>query len=444
MAATVPSGPTIDDAQLCRALRRAANKYYGIDEACPRFPAVMPQSIDDTNAGQMRLTRYVALEKTDGVHGVLVMTRVAGQAVAAYFGRNATMYRLNMPAAACFYDGTLLEGELVPWRPATYPGTKEVIMPHPAAHRRLRFVVFEALVVAGVDLKKLSYIDRLNVARHLAEPSVSGGARLDPESLAARVAQGKLTLNHEDMWLDAKRPVAVEKAVKMVRATVQPCDGVIFAPDVPYRLMGRKWAILKKKDTDTIDFLVRFEKRADASVKLSILYTCGEDMLNAFTTMRYAGRDVRFVLKTRSRSLKAYKSRVTEAMALETTHEEVCEFVLTKPEPLPEVTITAIKADTIARDFGFEVHAAFVQPRPDKHYPNTETTITRTFLGMATSIEDVVARATRPEGGADPSRATGLQAANHILAPNAGKHKRKRRRPPPVEDDVDEIHNEPF
>lgn len=405
----VPSGIVVDPGPEAAALRRAANRLYGIDAECARFPAVMPQSIDDTNSAQMHKAPYVAMEKTDGVHYVLLMTRLAGKPIAVMFGRSGTMFRVNMPAVSPYYKGTLLEGELVKWVPPRTPAATATAATTVAgrgkkrgredvetatSHRALRFVVFEAVALRGVDLRKLPFVDRINAARFVAEPE--GGADLSVDALAARVAGGKLTLVHTDMWLDAKRPRAVKDAVAIAQANTQPCDGIVFMPNVAFRQCGRRWAVLKKKFCDTLDFVVRVEKKADTSTNISILYTCGEDLLDVFTSLKYAGRDVQFVLKTRSRALKTYLQEVTSHLAIETSHEQVCEFVLTKPAALPDAPPRDIlrHQDRVVRDFGYVVNARFVKPRPDKLYPNTLSTITRTFLGMSTTLDDVVRRAT--------------------------------------------------
>ncbi len=273
----VPSGAVVEPGPEAAALRRAANRLYGIDEGCARFPAVMPQSVDDTNASQMHKAPYVAMEKTDGVHYVLLMTRVAGKPIAVMFGRSGTMFRVNLPAAAPYYKGTLLEGELVRWvqpRPRKRgrdEGTesKEEPAGHAFQHRALRFVVFEAVALRGVDLRKLPFVDRINAARFVAEPE--GGADLSPAALAARAAAGCLTLAHLDMWLDAKRPRSVKDAVAIAEANTQPCDGIVFMPNVPFRQCGRRWAVLKKKFCDTLDFVLRVEKKADTKIKIAIL-----------------------------------------------------------------------------------------------------------------------------------------------------------------------------
>lgn len=402
MAALVPSGPLVEDPIVARAVRRRANTLYGIKADSTRFPAVMPASVDDTNAESLRQEHYLALEKTDGVHGVLVMARVQGKPIAALIMRSGAIYRMNIPAAAPFYNGSLFEGELVRWRPPADPKTRVVPMPHPHAHRTMRFVIFEALVIAGVDLKKLPFHERLNAARYVAEPASTGGADLSEKQVARRIAACKLTLAHEDTWLDAKTPRTVAQAVDIVRGATQPCDGVVFIPNVPFRMMGNKWPILKKKDKDTIDFLIRFEKNPDASTTMTILYTCGEDLLDVMKTLRYKGRDVRIHLRTRHRPFKRYINSIKDSMAVESTHEEVCEFTLTKPVPIPEDAVPdlhglAMEGDTRRRDFGYEVEAAFVKPRLDKPFPNTNSTIVRTFLGMAFTLEEVVERATREE-----------------------------------------------
>lgn len=410
--ALAPPCPVIDDPAICGALRRRANRLYGIEEDSPRFPAVMPKSVDATNKGQLRQQHYVALEKTDGIHCVLLLCRIAGVPHACLFGRSGVIYRIKVPGVAAHYKGTLLEGELVAWKPpkAAVPAAASARNPPPAkrsrrasrwANRRLRFVVFEAVAVAGQDLRRLSFVERLNAARFLCAEE-AGGCSLEEEDLRARAALGKLTIAHEEIWMDVKRPVALADVQRLLKENTQPCDGVVFVPNVEFKQCGRRWDVLKKKFSDTLDFVVSLERKVSGDVNLSVLYTCGSELQDVFQTLEYAGRDVRVVFKANSTAFKAYFKEVAAVLPPEGKHQEVCEFAVSRPQVLPEAPPRTVynRTSRVQRSFGYVVHMRFERARPDKAYPNTYSTIVRTFQGMRESIGDVVAYAVGAEAKA--------------------------------------------
>jgi len=117
----------------------------------PSFPGCNPRSIARADLSKLHTESFVISLKSDGVRYALFLTcRPSGSAVALMIDRSWSMFEIEVVAAEDhFLSGTILEGELV-WKQPD--GCK------------LLYLVFDAVVVCGRNLRSLSFEGRMHEA----------------------------------------------------------------------------------------------------------------------------------------------------------------------------------------------------------------------------------------------------------------------------------------
>ena len=117
----------------------------------PSFPGCNPRSIARSDLPNLQKEAYVISLKSDGVRYALFLTcRPSGSAVALMIDRSWSMFEIEVIASdEHFVRGTILEGELVWQQPDM---------------TKLLYLVFDAVVVCGRNIRSLSFDERMHEA----------------------------------------------------------------------------------------------------------------------------------------------------------------------------------------------------------------------------------------------------------------------------------------
>lgn len=187
-----------------------------------RFPGPQPVSIERRHFVEFRKREYLVCEKTDGVRHMLVSCEHEGKRVTALVNRAFAM----TPVSTMIPRGTILDGELVELKAG---GTRPV------------FLVYDAVVVKGLDVRRQPLTSRLEAARSLLKSVV----RSTKDPFEIRV----------------KTMIPLKDFVSLAPLESFPwvTDGLVFTPVPDPIRMGTHETLFKWKPRDriTIDFLVR-------------------------------------------------------------------------------------------------------------------------------------------------------------------------------------------
>jgi len=172
------------------------------------FPGPHPVSIERKHLGLLRSQEYVVCEKTDGIRYLLVCLTHEDRKYAVFVNRKLDM----TPVQLAIPRNTILDGELI--------GDT--------------FMIFDAIMVNGKDLRELSFLDRLREAE--------------------KVTKGppfKIRLKMKTMW-------PARAAAEVWSRSKDNADGLIFTPvREPVRMETHetmfKW---KPMERITVDFKV--------------------------------------------------------------------------------------------------------------------------------------------------------------------------------------------
>jgi hypothetical protein len=212
-----------DDARgLTSLLARLNNGHQG-------YPGPNPVSIDREDYPKLRAQSYHIAEKTDGVRFSFLCCEFNGAYVCCIFDRGMTPYLLplkNMPKAMA--QGTIFDGELA-WD---------------SMARRWMYLIFDAVVVAGVNVSRLKFTERLNAARLALETYTPTFA--DPAAIQIK------------RFLPLTPTCAAEYAAHVEDVKKRHAvDGTVLMPECDHIVYGRHDNLFKLKTTHSIDFLVK-------------------------------------------------------------------------------------------------------------------------------------------------------------------------------------------
>jgi hypothetical protein len=193
-----------------------------------RFPGPQPVSIERRHFIEFKKRQYVACEKTDGVRHLLVSLELDGKRAAFLVNRAFDM----TPVSTMIPRGTVLDGELVPLKE---PGTRPV------------FLVYDAVLVKGTDVRRRPLLERLEGARALLKSVV----RSTKDPFEIRV----------------KTMTPFPGPLPDLEALPWETDGLVFTPVLEPIRMGTHETLFKWKPRAriTIDFELR--KGADLYVQ---------------------------------------------------------------------------------------------------------------------------------------------------------------------------------
>jgi len=192
-----------------QALRKFIQNAWGVKPLASdidRFPGPQPISIERSHFGILRHSHYMVCEKTDGVRHMLVCFEFDGRKYCLLVNR-AFEFKYTTLAVP---RGTILDGELL--------GNE--------------FLVYDAVMIRGEDVKGLNLLKRLEKAKELQIPKTPGNVKV-------RV-----------------KPMYGLKDIRSVELTPQS-DGLVFTPLYEPVRMGTHETLFKWKPNNTIDFLVQ-------------------------------------------------------------------------------------------------------------------------------------------------------------------------------------------
>lgn len=171
-----------------------------------RFPGPQPVSIERVHFSKLKNAPYMVCEKTDGVRKMLVCFEFEGRKYCLLVNRAFEFQYTTLAVPR----GTILDGELL--------GDE--------------YLVYDAVMIRGEDLKSMNLLERLNKARALLIPKT-------PDNVRVRVKK----------MYDLRN-------IKSVVLTPQS-DGLVFTPQCEPIRMGTHEDLFKWKPNNTIDFLVQ-------------------------------------------------------------------------------------------------------------------------------------------------------------------------------------------
>jgi hypothetical protein len=255
-----------------------------------RNPGPNPVSVSLAALRDLNPDEYVVAEKTDGVRYALLLCRDdAGAPVAVMIDRACRKFEVSVRAAARFFDGTLLDGELA-WerridvvpsasacaRDAAPLALSDLVVdagaapppPPPVAPcadaagagatptETLVYWAFDAVCVAGVPYRDADYITRMEVVQRLLMPDATcldDLVEASPEGNAHGLAF-------------RPKPYVPARCVDAVWADDAPrlrhrTDGLVLTPLRDPICTGTHWRQFKWKHHHTFDLELRGQRR---------------------------------------------------------------------------------------------------------------------------------------------------------------------------------------
>ena len=197
----------------------------------PFFPGPQPISIERQHFQTLKQNEYYACEKTDGVRYMCVTFKFEDTKLCVLVNRRLDMFLLPLNLPKKSYDGTILDGELA----------------QNNKNSKWYFLVYDAVLVEGQDVRELGLVERLTKAN-----SVAGGIRKlskDPVIIKMKNFQKMNNLkNFCENHLD-----------NMDFNT----DGLIFTPTKDPICVGTHETLFKWKprDKNTIDFQMIYREK---------------------------------------------------------------------------------------------------------------------------------------------------------------------------------------
>jgi hypothetical protein len=215
-------------------VRQIVNRAYGVPPHVSHMPVDHPVSLDRRNLQVLGTEPYVATFKADGTRYLLVLCMYRLRPLACFVDRVGAVYSLHVRAPAVhFHKGSVFDGELC----ACLTG-----------EHTYDYLVFNALIDQGAELRRLPYHTRLDhVRRNFAA---------DPMTTAERGRfQAVVLATWAGLHLRYKETDSAQNLRSMQRSVVPRyrCDGFVFtAADAP-TTPGRDERMLKYKTDNPID-----------------------------------------------------------------------------------------------------------------------------------------------------------------------------------------------
>ncbi|KAL1925302.1 uncharacterized protein VTP21DRAFT_185 [Calcarisporiella thermophila] len=206
------------------------------------FPGSQPVSFDSTHLKVLEQEDYYVCEKSDGVRYLMFaqMTQ-KGPATFVICRKNLVRYIPNLvfpvkDRPGRFQNDTLLDGELV----LDVKGDEKIS----------RFLVFDLLVINGVNVTQRSLSSRLGYARdHVVNPLISAK---EQNLEFTRNAPCLVAMKHME------RSYGITQVFEQIKELHHGNDGLIFTPVKQPYILGTCKKMLKWKpaDQNTVDFKI--------------------------------------------------------------------------------------------------------------------------------------------------------------------------------------------
>lgn len=186
------------------------------------FPGSQPVSFTRRNLQQLNRQEYVVCEKSDGERFLLLSLKGEQYLV----DRKYLFYKVDFQHHFSKDAASLLDGEL--------------ITDHVGEEKRLRYLVYDAVVIEGESVKEGSLLERLKAAQKVVRH---------------RKLDSKIVMYLKDFF-SVKFSVSIYK--NLAPRLPHECDGLIFTPvKLPY-IPGTCKSLLKWKpaELNTVDFVL--------------------------------------------------------------------------------------------------------------------------------------------------------------------------------------------
>ena len=135
-----PSCYSIGDTRLFGTVKKQISLLWGINQKLSRFPGSQPRPLCRSDICNMH--KYVVTEKTDGERYSLLLTKLDNKCTAVLVNRKFSMFQIKVIAPTVYFDGTLLEGELV------------------MEDDFLKFLVFDITALSGKSVHQMHFFKR--------------------------------------------------------------------------------------------------------------------------------------------------------------------------------------------------------------------------------------------------------------------------------------------
>lgn len=207
------------------------------------YPFGNPVSIERRHVPEVRAMAYWATEKTDGVRVCILMTRTAAPTtpqvdVAYLMDRTGRLYGFPVSCVGSFFDGTLLDAELV-YKPAL---GQHVLY------------VFDVAVIDGVDVSSDPLSARLQTIRE----AVPSGMLMDDAARRTALFERFLLCTKAGVHILSKTMYQLPSQAPQLLAALpglgHASDGFVLTPEhEPASRPGTAWSVYKIKTTHTMD-----------------------------------------------------------------------------------------------------------------------------------------------------------------------------------------------
>jgi hypothetical protein len=142
-----PSEYFIKTPKIFGAIKKEIAKLWGIKQKLTHFPGSQPRALCRTDL--VGLQKYAVTEKTDGVRFSLLLTTIDNKLIAVLVNRLFHMYQLQIIAPTVYFQGTLLEGELI------------------QEHTFLKLLLFDITALSGKPVHHFHFFKRYEMLNNL-------------------------------------------------------------------------------------------------------------------------------------------------------------------------------------------------------------------------------------------------------------------------------------
>ena len=254
----VPSVHQIRDPRRQYLVKQEISRLWKLPTTRAHNPCPNPVSLERKDMNTLIKNRYVVAEKTDGVRYLLLLMRwpkvLGGQPCAIMCSRKFDMYEIRVMAEEDYFQGTLIDGELV-WE---YEGGQFV-------PPRQVFLAFDLVAVRGISHVDQNFLKRYAIVSDILD---CGGKDIiqDPRKWI-ETAQG-LCENHKvvcegNQYCLCFRPKRIwpkneiGTVWRMRKSLRHKSDGLVLTPVDQPILTGTHDRIFKWKSQHTIDIVWR-------------------------------------------------------------------------------------------------------------------------------------------------------------------------------------------
>lgn len=254
------------------------NRLFGVPSNTKHNPCSKPVSISPEDFERLKAEAVVAADKSDGVRYQLLLGRwpdlYGGQPYSLMVDEKCRFYEVLVVASQDFFKGTLLDGELVDPTDAVVLRNGPEYGEDAEGRRRLVFLAFDALAMAGERVAHLDMHKRRGAAAEclgsdgdfaaamtaLRAPGETEAAWRSARTLSA-LRESKIVCAEEGLAFSVKTSMVPLRMMTDERSDPSrnrsyPTDGLILTFVYEGYRFGRNHAMLKVKYDHTIDLRV--------------------------------------------------------------------------------------------------------------------------------------------------------------------------------------------